>query len=358
MLLAQLSPPRIFLSPETMADVPRRVLIISVPFGEHDLTALRRLRAAGLAYDTNPLGRHLSESELVALIPPFGALIAGTEPITAAVMDKAPHLKIIARVGIGLDSVDLPEARRRGIDVTYTPDAPAPAVAELALGLMLSLLRGIQLADRSMRTATWSRFMGRRLAGSTVGVIGVGRVGSRLIRLMHGFSGVSVLANDIEPDRVFGQSHGVSWVDKETLFRESDVVSVHVPLTPDTYRLVDHEALSTMKPTAFLINTARGGIVDEGALASAIREGQVAGAAIDVYESEPYTGELTSLENCLLTCHMGSMTDDCRLQMEQEAVDDVVRFFSGQPLARPVPSGEYDVVAVARPSPQLSRGRS
>lgn len=339
-------------------DVPRRVLITSVPFGQHDQTSLEQLRDAGLEYVINPVGRHLSESELGDLIPPFGALVAGTEPITAAVMDRAPHLKLIARVGIGLDNVDLLEARRRGIAVTYTPDAPAPAVAEFTLGLILSLLRGIHQADRSLRAGTWSRLMGRRLAGSTVGVIGVGRVGSLLIRLLSGFSGVVILANDIAPDRVFGQSYGVSWVDKETLFRESDIVSVHVPLTPETYRLVGREVLTAMKPTALLINTARGGIVDEVALAAAIREHQIAGAAIDVYESEPYAGELTSLENCLLACHMGSMSEDCRAQMEQEAVDDVIRFFSEKPLARPVPSDGYEAAAIASPSHQLSKGRS
>ena len=341
-----------------MDDVPRRVLITTVPFGQKAQAPLGQLRAAGLEYVINPLGRRLSESELSGLIPPFGALIAGTEPITAAVMDKAPHVKLIARVGIGLDSVDLPEARRRGIAVTYTPEAPAPAVAELTLGVILSLLRGIHQADRRLRAGTWSRVMGRRLAGLTVGVIGVGRVGRRLIRLLRGFSGVNVLANDIEPDRVFGQSRGVSWVDKEILFRESDIVTVHVPLTPETHRLVGREELGAMRPTALLINTARGGIVDEIALASALREHQIAGAAVDVYESEPYAGELTSLENCLLTCHMGSMSEDCRAQMEQEAVDDVVRFFDGKPPARPVPSAEYDVATIARPSPQLSGGRS
>ena len=132
-------------------DVPRRVLITSVPFGEHDQGSLEQLRDAGVEYVVNPLGRHLSEREVSGLIPPFGALVAGTEPITAAVMKKAPHLKLIARVGIGLDSVDLLEARRRGIDVTYTPDAPAPAVAELTLGVILALLRGSHLADRRLR---------------------------------------------------------------------------------------------------------------------------------------------------------------------------------------------------------------
>ena len=163
-------------------EVSRRVLITSVPFGQHDPASLCRLGEAGVEYVLNPFGRHLSESELAGLIPPFGALIAGTEPITAAVMEQAPHLKIIARVGIGLDNVDLLEARRRGIDVTYTPDARAPAVAELTLGVILSLLRGI--ITPIMRGGAWSRVMGRRLAGSTVNVIGVGRVGSRLIRAL------------------------------------------------------------------------------------------------------------------------------------------------------------------------------
>ena len=334
----------------TMTDVPRCVLITSVPFGRHDPTSLGQLRDAGLEYVINPFGRHLSEEELGDLIAPFGALIAGTEPITSAVMDNAPNLKIIARVGIGLDNVDLVESRRRGIAVTYTPNAPAPAVAELTLGVILSLLRGIHHADRQMRGGAWSRVMGRRLAGSTVGVIGVGRVGTRLIRLLRGFSETNVLANDIAPDREFGRSHGVSWVDKETLFRESDIVSVHVPLTLETRGLVAREELRAMKPTALLVNTARGRIVDEAALASALRERKIAGAAVDVYESEPYTGELTSLENCLLTCHMGSMSEDCRRQMEQEAADDVIRFFAGKPLARPVPSDAYDVAAMALPS--------
>ena len=344
--------------PTVTDEVQRRVLITAVPFGEHNQASLGRLRDAGLEYVLNPLGRHLSEIELGGFIPPFGALVAGTEPITPAVMDKATHLKLIARVGIGLDNIDLLEARRRGIGVTYTPDAPAPAVAELTLGMGLALLRRIHLADRSLRAGTWSRLMGRPLTGSTVGVIGVGRVGSRLIRLLRGFSDVRLLANDIEPDRAFGKTHSVSWVDRETLFRESDIVSVHVPLTPETYRLVGRAELTAMKPTAMLINTARGGIVDETALAWAIREGQIAGAAVDVYESEPYTGELTSLENCLLTCHMGSMSEDCRLPMEQEAVDDVIRFFRGKTLARPVPSDEYEVAAIASPSHELSRGRS
>ena len=339
-------------------DVTRRVLIATVPFGQHDPASLGQLRDAGLEYVINPLGRHVSETELSGLITPFGALIAGTAPITAAVMDAAPHLKLIARVGIGLDNVDLLEARRRGIAVTYTPDAPAPAVAELTLGLVLSLLRGIHQADRNLRAGAWSRMMGRRLAGSTVGIVGVGRIGSRVIRLLQGFSEINVLAHDVEPDIEFGRAHGVSWVDKETVFRESDIVSLHVPLTPETYRLVGREELAAMKPTALLVNTARGGIVDEGALASAIREQEIAGAAIDVYESEPYAGELTSLENCLLTCHMGSMSEDCRSRMEREAVDDVVRFFGGKPPVRPVPSNEYEVAAIARPSHQFSAGRA
>ena len=163
-----------------------RVLITTVPFGEHCPDAVNRLQAEGIAYTKNPHGRRLKEHELAELIGDFELLIAGTEPITARVMDAAPRLRLISRVGIGLDSVDLLAARARGIHVSYTPDGPAPAVAELTLGLMLALLRHVAPADRSVRAGAWRRFMGRRLDGLTVGVVGVGRVGRRVIRMVRG----------------------------------------------------------------------------------------------------------------------------------------------------------------------------
>ena len=161
--------------------VGHRVLITTIPFGEVNRRPLELLETAGVDYAINPIGRKLREEELADIISDFEVLIAGTEPITAKVLDQAPRLRLISRVGIGLDGVDLLAARQRGVLVSYTPEAPAPAVAELTIGLMLSALRSIPHADRGVRSGVWHRYVGTRLAGKTVGVIGVGRVGSRVI---------------------------------------------------------------------------------------------------------------------------------------------------------------------------------
>src|SRR5438874_226483 len=240
-----------------------KVLISTVPFGSlpnHDPLGL--LEAARVRYQLNPFGRRLTEPELIELIHDVSILIAGTEPITTEVMEAAPQLQLIARVGIGLDSVDLEAARMRGIAVTYTPEAPAPAVAELTVGLMLDLLRSISRADRLMHSKHWKRFLGRRLDGLTVGVLGVGRVGKRVIRILRGgFPNVRILANDIQPDFSFGEELGIEWVEKNKLYANSDIVTLHLPLTQITNRLITEREIGMMKPSAFIINTSRGGIV-------------------------------------------------------------------------------------------------
>jgi D-3-phosphoglycerate dehydrogenase len=318
----------------------RRALITTVPFGEVDRRPLDLLETAGIDYVINPIGRRLRVEELADMVGDVDVLIAGTEPITAAVMDRAPRLRLISRVGIGLDSVDLQAARARNILVSYTPDAPAPAVAEMAMGLILSLLRSLAQADRAMRGGVWHRFVGRRLSELTVGVIGVGRVGRRLIRHLQGFA-PRILANDLAPDHKFGIAHQVNWVEKETIYKEADIISLHLPLTPLTRNLVTRRELDMMKPDAVLINTSRGGMVNEHDLAQVLKQGRLAGAALDVFGQEPYSGELVTIENCLLTCHMGSMSRDCRVQMELEATEEAVRFFKGEPLRLLVPEEEY-----------------
>lgn len=329
--------------------IERRVLITTVPFGQVNRRSVELLQDAGIEYVINPIGRRLTEPELIEMAPEFGVLIAGTEPITRRVMDAAPHLRLISRVGVGLDNVDLACARERGIHVSYTPEAPAPAVAELTIGLMLALLRNTPAADRNLRSGVWNRYMGHRLSERTVGVVGVGRIGKRVIRhLTGGFPDIRILANDLTPDFEFGRSHGVRWVEKEVLYKEADVITVHLPLTPITRGLIRRPQIDLMKPTTVLVNTARGNMIDEADLALALREGRLAGAAVDVFEREPYSGELASLERCLLTCHMGSMSQDCRARMEIEATEEVVRFLGGDPLEALVPESEYSVAGIAR----------
>jgi len=325
-------------------DVKRRVLITTVPFGQADRYPIDLLESDQVEYVINPIGRRLKEDELIEMIPDFGILIAGTEPITARVIEAAPNLGLIARVGIGLDNVHLLAARERGIQVTYTPDAPSPAVAELTIGQMLSLLRGLSQADRNMRNGIWHRFMGRRLSEITVGLIGMGRVGKLVTKhLSGGFPGIRILANDISVDEEFGKTHNIQWVEKEHIYREADIISLHLPLTPTTRNLIAEREMDLMKKDALLVNTSRGNMINEHDLAEALRAGRIAGASIDVFEREPYTGELSALENCLLTSHMGSMSQDCRSRMEIEATEEAIRFLRKEPLKSIVPQSEYEI---------------
>lgn len=321
-----------------------RVLVTTCPFGEIDRDPIELLETERIPFTLNPARRRLREEELAGMIGPYEALIAGTEPITESVLESAPNLRLIARVGIGLDSVALEAARRRGILVTYTPSAPSPAVAELAVGQMLSLLRGTVSVDREIRNGIWHRRIGRRLGLMTVGVIGVGRIGRLVIDHINGWC-ARILANDINRDSKLEHEARYIWADKETIFREADIITLHVPLTARTRGMIGRKELESMKPQAILINTARGEIVDESALAEALRARPEFSAAIDVFAEEPYSGELTNLDNCILSAHMGSATRDCRLRMELEAAQEVLRYFRGEPLAMPVPGEEYAIQA-------------
>jgi D-3-phosphoglycerate dehydrogenase len=318
-----------------------RVLITTVPFGAHNNLPLELLASAEAEYSINPLGRRLKEEELAQMAIDAEVIIAGTEPITAMVMKAAPNLKLISRVGIGLDNVDLLAARERGIAVSYTPEAPAPAVAELTIGLILSLLRHTNLANLKMHRGEWDRQMGRRISEVTIGVIGTGRIGSRVLRRIPVFGTPRTLVNDLNPERKLVPELKLEWVSKEDIYREADVISVHVPMTKQTHNMIGAKQLRQMKPDALLINTSRGGIINESDLYQAMREGHLGGAAIDVFEDEPYGGPLAEIDRCLLTCHMGSMSIDCRSRMEIEATEEVVRFLRGLELQSRVPEEEY-----------------
>ena len=320
-----------------------RALITSIPFSERDATPLHLLRAAGIEYNINPLGRKVTERELAELIVDFDLLIAGTELVTNDVMAQAQKLKLISRVGVGLESVDLLAAQRRGIQVCYTPDAPAPAVAEFTIGLMLAVLRQVPLANAQMQRGIWQRHFGRRLAACTVGIIGAGRIGGRVVQHLQGFGPPRIMVNDIAPEPTLGSRYPLQWASKEEIYREADIITLQLPLTAITRNLIRKEQLLMMKPDAVLINTARGGIINEQDLAAVLRTGHLSGAAIDVFEREPYSGELVGIERCLLTAHMGSMSVDCRTRMEMEPTQEAVRFVGGEQLLSPVPMEEYEV---------------
>ena len=318
-----------------------RLLITTVPFAAHNSFPLELLDSVDVEFEINPIGRRLKEDELVEMVAETEILIAGTEPITAKVMEAAPNLKLISRVGIGMDNVDLLAARTRGIAVSYTPEAPAPAVAELTFGLMLSLLRHTHVANLGMHRGEWDRHMGRRISEVTIGIIGTGRIGSRVLRRIPVFGTPRTLVNDLNPRNNLVPESKLEWVSKETIYREADVISLHIPMTKNTYNMISIEQLRQMKPDALLINTSRGGIINESDLYEVMSEGHLGGAAIDVFQDEPYEGPLGEIDRCLLTSHMGSMSVDCRSRMEIEATEEAVRYLRGLDLQSRVPEEEY-----------------
>ncbi len=306
-----------------------RVLISTSSFGVHDRAPLDRLEAAGVDYRLNPHGRRLAPSETRELLRGAAGLIAGTERLDRAVLEAAPDLRVISRCGAGLDNVDLEVAAELGIAVRHTPEAHVEAVAELALAAILDLSRGLSAADRALRDGRWQRPPGRLLGGKTVGIVGLGRVGRRLVELLAPFR-VRVLAHDPRPDPEFARRHQVRYLPLEELLAAADVVSLHLPAQPGGAPLLDRRRLAVMKPSALLINTARGGLVDEAALAEALDGGRLAGAHLDVFAEEPYDGPLRSCPAALLTPHLGGYAAEARSEMELQAVENLLACLAGE----------------------------
>ncbi len=318
-----------------------KILITTVPFGKKNSLPLELIKSSKINYLINPLNKKLTEEELSHMISDFDVLIAGTEPITAEVIKSAKNLKLISRVGIGLDNIDLLAARKKGIKVSYTPDAPAPAVAELTIGLMLSLLRSIHISNDEMHSGRWHRFFGHRLEEVTLGIIGVGRIGTKVINHTKSFGLPKIMANDLCPDIKLSNKFNLQWACKEKIYREADIISLHLPLTHLTENMIRKEHLMIMKSNAFIINTARGGIINEQDLYEVMENGHLGGAAIDVFNFEPYSGPLNKIKRCVLTAHMGSMSVDCRTKMEIEATEEALRFLNDEELKQKVPDSEY-----------------
>ena len=260
-----------------------------------------------------------------------------TDKIDAEVMDAAPNLKVISTYSVGFDHIDVEEATKRGIYVTHTPGVLTDAVAELTVGLILSICRRILEADKIIRTGQWNKpwnpffLTGMELKGKTLGIVGFGRIGRAVAKKMSGFE-MRILYYDVRRDEKAEKELGAQYADLETLLKESDIVSLHVPLTKQTYHMIGEKELKLMKPTAYLINTARGAVVDTEALVKALKEGWIAGAALDVFEQEPLPSDhpLTKLENVVLTPHIGSATVEARSRMAELAAKNLVAVLKGE----------------------------
>lgn len=308
------------------------ILVSNIGFGEASPASLESLKSMG-NIALNEEGIRFSEQDFIERIAAIDILIAGTEKITQSVIGAAKKLKLIARVGVGVDNIDLDCAQKNKVSICYTPEAPSESVPEFTISLMLNLIKGILVSNQKMHEKVWHRPMGRMLSSMKIGIVGAGKIGSRVINIVKSISPkTEILFYD--PYIKFHEQ-AVKF-NIEQLFRECDIVSLHLPLNDQTRGLVGDDLLKVMKNGSYLINTSRGGIVDETALYQALANNHLEGAAIDAFETEPYHGPLTELNNCLLTSHIGSMTKEVRSLMEEQVVEDIERFIVGQSLIRPL----------------------
>lgn len=297
-----------------------KVLITTSSFNLGNFAQAKSLHDAGISIEVNPHGRRLSEDEVADLVATdVIAILAGLEPLTDRVLSNAKSLRVIARCGTGLDSVDLQAASRLGIDVFNTPDAPTQAVAELTIAHMLNSLRHISTTDSNMRSGKWTPTMGSLLATKTVGLIGVGRIGSAVAKLAQAFG-----ARVIGFDPVVSSHNSVEMLSLDEVLTQADIVSLHVPINDQTHHIVNASAISRMKTGSIVVNVSRGGLIDESALHDALKSQHLSGAALDCFEDEPYSGPLLQIPGVHVTAHMGSYARETRDLMEVEASTNLV----------------------------------
>lgn len=302
-----------------------RILITTSSFGKDDVSPLNLLQNAGYETIINPYGRKLTEDEVLDLlleVKPVG-MIAGVESITARVLQPAKGLKVISRCGIGLENVDLNAAESLGITVTNTPDAPTEGVAELTIGLIFNLLRRVSFLDRELRKGNWIKETGSLVRGKKVGIIGLGRIGKKVAEMLLAL-GAQVAGTDIQPDYDWLQKKQVPLVSLEDLLKRSEILCLHVSHKPDNEHLISRKEMEAMPKGAYLINTSRGEVIDHDALYSMLTNGHLSGAALDVFDQEPYTGPLTKLNDVILTPHIGSYAREARVEMEIQAAENLI----------------------------------
>jgi D-3-phosphoglycerate dehydrogenase len=274
-----------------------------------------------------------TEDALIDALQGVAATLASIEPYTAAVLAEAPDLRVISRLGVGYDAIDVDAATRRGIVVCTTPGTNHHSVADLAVGLILTCVRQISAAAEVVRAGNWTLpRIGVELRATTIGVVGTGLIGREVIKRLAGFE-PRLLAYDVVESLELTERFGVQYVSFDELLRESDVITLHAPLLPETRGIINAQALEKMKSSAYVVNTARGPLVDETAIARALHAGQIAGAALDVFDREPLpsASPLRQAPNLILTPHMAGVTAQSRMAMAAMAVENVARVLRGEP---------------------------
>jgi D-3-phosphoglycerate dehydrogenase len=301
-----------------------KIAISTTSFAKFDAAPLELCKKIKYRVVINPYMRKVNSQELIRLAKDAVGLIAGTESITNDILLELPKLKVISRCGAGLDNIDLDAAKRLRIKVFNTPDAPTFAVAELTVGLILNLLRKINQADSNIRSSKWEKPMGNLLYGKKVGIIGFGRIGKRVARILSGF-GVTIAFYDIKRKLPPNNYQRKGFKD---ILGWADIITLHLSVLKGQGCIIGKKELGLMKEGAWLINLSRGGVVDEKSLYNTLKCGRLRGAALDVFEKEPYTGCLRELNNVILTPHIGSYAAETRIEMERQAMENLLRGLS------------------------------
>ena len=292
--------------------------------------ALDNLRAFSDDIVFNHLGRPLTEDELIPLLKDCDGYLAGLDNVTEKVINSCNHLKVISRYGAGYDRVDIEAAKRKGIVVTNTPGVNAEAVGELAISMALALARKITYLNTETKSGKWIRSTGMELTGKTIGIMGLGAIGKVVARSAKGFN-MNVIAYDPFIDLNYCSDHNIRSVTFEEILEQSDIISLHLPLNENTKHLIGEDAIAKMKNTAILINTSRGGIIDEDAAYEALKAGRLGGVGLDAFEVEPpKNSPLFELDNVVLTPHTGAHTQEAVTNMANAAVKNLIDVLSGK----------------------------
>lgn len=299
-----------------------KIYVALSTFAKEGLVPLQILENSGYDFVINNTGKRLIKREVISQAKGFDGIVAGLEPYDQEVLEALAGLKCISRCGVGIDNIDLNFAKQKSIAILNTPDVVVQPVAELTVAMIFDLLRKVTFHTELMRQNKWERLTGFQLAGKTIGVIGLGRIGKRVAQILKRLE-AKVIAFDIAPDQAWAKNEDVPLLGFHELLRVSDIVTLHMN---SAQLCLSAKELAMMKKGALLINTARGSLVDEGALQGFLQNGHLAGAGLDVYTQEPYVGALSYLPNVVLTPHVGTLTCESRLEMEIQAVENVLSF--------------------------------
>jgi len=307
-----------------------RILVTPRSFGSGNSKPKKILERQNYKITYNNTGKHFTEKQMIKKLADKDAVIVGTDPISAKVIENASQLRVISKYGVGLDNIDLEAANKNGIMVTYTPGTNFEAVAELSIGLMFNIARNISTIDRKVREKNWLQSRGVELKGKIIGIIGTGTIGKRTAEIANCI-GMKVICYDINKDKEWAEKLGAKYQSFDKLISKADFISLHIPLNSKTKYMIGKKELNKMKKSSILINTSRGGIVDLDALVEALKENCITGAGLDVFENQPPKNqEIYDLDNIVITSHIGAHTRESITKMGTFSANNLIKGLEGK----------------------------